>query len=155
MSMSLQCICSVPAWYTTPCPQCEIKQGSLDPQPSKCVHKSAPKQLGVTQGLEARIGLAKGKETAQDDKVVSLYTEDEEEMQMETGDSPMTRGDFAHGEVNMDLKIADAARIMDLYYWQVPSNSLEEMATNVQTELVDTLAVCRNNNNFVCCSHWG
>ena len=21
LSMSLQCICSVPAWYTTPCPQ--------------------------------------------------------------------------------------------------------------------------------------
>ena len=50
----------------------EIAQGSSDPRPSKRARKSAPKQLGATQGLEARIGSAKGKETAIDDEVVSL-----------------------------------------------------------------------------------
>ena len=41
---------------------------------------------------------------------------------METGDGPMTRGDFAYGEVDMDLEIADAAGIVDSYYdWQVPT----------------------------------
>ena len=109
----------------------EIAQGSSDPRPSKHACKSAPKQLGATQGLEARIGSAKGKETAWDDEVVSLYTEDEEEMQIETGYGPMTRGDFAHGKEDMDLKIADAARIMELYYWQVPFTSMEKTATNV------------------------
>ena len=72
---------------------------------------------------------------------------------METGNGPMTRGDFAYGEEDMDLEIADAAGIVESYYdWQVPSTSRRETATNVQTELVDSLAVCRNNNNFVCCS---
>jgi len=46
----------------------------------------------------------------------SVYTEDEEEMQMETGNGPMTRGDFAYGEEDMDLEIADAAGIVDSYY---------------------------------------
>ena len=36
--------------------EAEIAQGSSDPRPSKRARKSAPKQLGATQGLEARIG---------------------------------------------------------------------------------------------------
>jgi len=72
-------------------------------------------------------------------------------MQMETGDGPMTCGDFAYGEDDIDVEIADAADLIDSYCWQVPSTQTERPQTNVQTELVDTfLAVCRNKLSLSC-----
>jgi len=63
----------------------------------------------------------------------------------------MTRGDFAYGEEDINMEVADAAGIYESYFWQVPSTQAAQTQTNVQTELVDNfLAVCRNKYSLSC-----
>ena len=122
-------------------------------RPNKRPRQSAPQQLGKTQGLEARIGgSAKGKEKVKDNETISLYTEDKEGgIVLEEGEGPITRGDFAYGEEDIDMEVGDVAGIYESYYWQVPSTQTAQTQTNIQTELVDNyLAVCRNKYSLSC-----
>ena len=82
----------------------EAVEMSKDLRPSKRPRKSPQ---GTTQGqeavpvatpgLEARISSAKGKHRADRDDEVSLGFTEDEEMQMEIGEGPITSGDFGEG----------------------------------------------------------